>query len=374
VAGDSAGHPELLLLIRDEIRASGPISFARFMDVALHHEAHGYYARGPVSLGTAGDFYTASDVGPAFGTCLARQLVDFDAALGRPERFDYVECGAGRGLNAADVASAVTARAPDLARRLALRLVDRSPGMQTAIAARVPAAKVEAAPSPANGTGCVVAIELLDALPVHRVRRRAGALRELAVGLEGDRLVEVEREPGEAVRAYAEAYAAAPNEGDEAEIGLALGPAVAGLAAAIGRGFVLVVDYGHDAARMYGPRHRRGTLLAYHRHRAHEDYLAHVGQQDLTAHVNLTALTDRAREAGLTMVGRATQERFLLAHGILDGLDDAGDDDREAVKRRLQAKQLLHPLGMGRAFTVVLFSKGLGSAPALPGWARGGPP
>lgn len=368
MAEASAGHPELLRLLRDEIRARGPIPFARFMQLALHHPEHGYYARGPERLGRGGDFFTASDVGPAFGACLARQLVEMDALLDRPQPFRYIEHGAGRGLLARDVEDALLAQAPDLARRLAAVLVDTSRGMRAAAAANVPAARVVAdGEVPRGGTGCVVAVELLDALPVHRLRRRADALYEVKVAVRGERLVEVEEVAGDDLLAWASTYGAAPGDGDEAEACLALGPALSGLAAAIDRGFLLIVDYGHEADRLFGPAHRRGTLLAYHRHRVSEDYLLRVGRQDLTAHVNLTALRAEAEVLGLQTVGMTTQDRFLIANGILDDLDGDETAPLAATKRRLQAKQLIHPQGMGTTFKVAVFTKGMEPQPVVRG-------
>ena len=369
MAEASAGHPELLRLLKDEIGARGPISFARFMDLALHHPEHGYYALGPERLGRSGDFFTASDVGPAFGACLARQLVEMDALLDRPEPFRYVEHGAGRGLLAADVEDTLLTQAPDLARRFAAVLVDRSPGMRAAAAERAPAARVAVEGDvPRGGVGCVVAVELLDALPVHRVRRRGDVLYEVMVALHGERLVETEDVAGETLRAWAGTYGAAPRDGDEAEVCLALGPALAALAAALDRGFLLIVDYGHEADRLFGPSHRRGTLLAYHRHRVNEDYLLRVGEQDLTAHVNLTALRAEADGLGLHTAGITTQDRFLIANGILDDLDGDDEGSLAATKRRLQAKQLIHPHGMGRTFKVAVFTKGMEPEPVLRGF------
>ena len=83
MADASASHPELLRLIGDEIRARGRMPFARFMELALHHPEYGYYSRGPERLGRGGDFFTASDVGAAFGACLGRQLVEMDELLGK---------------------------------------------------------------------------------------------------------------------------------------------------------------------------------------------------------------------------------------------------------------------------------------------------
>ena len=368
MADASAGHPELLRLIFDEIRSGGPISIARFMELALHHAEHGYYARGPDRLGRGGDFFTASDVGPAFGACLGRQLVEMDALLGKPATFHYVEHGAGRGLLARDVEVALGPAAPDLARRFRATLVDTSSGMREAAAGTLPEARVEAAgPVTPEGAGCVVAVELLDALPVHRLRRRGDALVEVLVALDGDRLVEVDGTPEADLRAWADAYGAAPEDGDEAEACLALHSTLAGLEASIDRGFLVIVDYGHEAKRLFGPAHRRGTLMAYHRHRANEDYLLRVGEQDLTAHVNLTALRREAEALGLHVIGITTQDRFLIANGILDGLDTDEGGPVVATKRRLQAKQLIHPDGMGRTFKVAVFSKGITPPPVLRG-------
>lgn len=334
------------------------------MDVALNHPEHGYYARGPERLGREGDFFTAADVGPAFGRCLARQLVAMDELLGKPHPFRYVEHGAGRGHLARDVLDALAADAPGLSARCAALLVDTSAGMRATAKINAPAAAVEAdAAASAGGSGCVVAVELLDALPVHRLRRRGRALREILVGVEGDTLVEVEGEPGSEVAAWADRYGAPAEDGDEGEACPALEPALAALAGSIERGFVLIVDYGHEAERLFGPAHRRGTLLAYHRHRVSEDYLARVGEQDLTAHVNLTALALTAERLGLQTVGITTQSRFLVDNGILEGLDSDEPDALTATKRRLQAKQLIHPLGMGATFKVAIFSKALGTAP-----------
>jgi SAM-dependent MidA family methyltransferase len=326
------------------------------MELALHHPEHGYYASGPSRLGRAGDFFTASDVGPAFGACVARRLLAMDARLGRPDPFHYVEWGAGRGLLARDVQKTLSVEAPELARRLSITLIEGSAGMRAAAAESAPGARVLArADAPIGGAGCVVAVELFDALPVHRIRRRGGTLVEVAVGSDAGQLIEVEQPPAAEVAAYAADYGAAREDGDEAEVCLALAPALASLAGSIERGFVLVV-YGHEASRMFGPAHRRGTLLAYHRHRAHEEYLARVGEQDLTAHVNLTALRREAERLGLETIEITTQDRFLIANGILEGFAEGGDS-LEAVKRRLQAKQLLHPDGMGTLFKVASFFK-----------------
>ena len=363
----------LLRRITDEIRTKGPMSFARFMDLALHDPEDGYYARGPERLGPTGDFITASDAGSAFGECLARQLQEMDRSLGHPSPFTVIEFGAGRGLLARDVLDALLAENPSLARRLRYLLVDRSPGMRRLAAHRVPEAEV-LTPQSLTGShvGCIVAVEVFDALPVHRVRRRGRALREILVDLDdGGRLVESVGDPSEDIMRIASRYGAAREEGDEAEIALPSITLLDAMSEAMARGFILVVDYGYRAAELHGPAHRRGTLLAYHRHRWNERYLERVGEQDLTAHVNLSLLEDRAVELGFRTLGQTSQERFLIANGILERFrEEAGGNrhDPDRVRSRLQALQLIHPEGMGRAFQVLGFSRGVDPAPRLAGF------
>jgi SAM-dependent MidA family methyltransferase len=213
-------------------------------------------------------------------------------------------------------------------------------------------------------------VELFDALAVHRLRRRDGRLREIFVDLgEGGALVEREGDPAPEAESLARRYGAAAHEGEEAEVCPAAGEQLDVLDSVLERGFVLVVDYGHPAEELYGPTRPRGTLLAYHRHATNEDFLLRVGEQDLTAHVNFTQLQDRARELGLAVLGITTQDRFLIANGILREFEDeAGDHaDPARVRARLRAMQLIHPEGMGRIFKVLILSKGIDPPPRLQG-------
>lgn len=359
-------------LIAAEIRARGPIPFARFMERALYEPGLGYYATSAARTGQAGDFFTASDVGPAFGACLARQLGEMDRLLGRPDPFTLVEFGPGRGWLARDLLDALASRDPDLRGRVETVLVEASAAMREEAGRRVPEARVVApGEEPSGRAGAVLAVELFDALPVHRVRRMGGVIRELFVALDAaGKLCESPGEPLAETAAMAARYGAAEGEGDEAEVCPAALRQLDTMEGCLRRGFFLVVDYGDTASGLYGGARRRGTLLAYHRHATSEAYLERVGGQDLTAHVNFSALRDRARERGLTLLGLTTQDRFLIANGILEDFeetDSARWREPAQVKRRLQAMQLIHPQGMGQAFKVLVLSRGIEPAPVLAG-------
>jgi len=350
------------------IERQGPLTFAAFMEACLYHPEHGYYTRRVPAQGRR-DYVTSPEVGPLFGRLLAWQLREMWELLGRPSRFDLVECGAGRGQLAAHILDTVHATALDLAAALRVTLVEVSPGLReqanAALAKYRERAQVDER-LPAGIAGCLLSNELLDALPVHRVVKRQEGVREIYVGARNGQLMEIERElSSPALARYLERYGAPLREGQHAEINLAALGWLAQVAAALERGFLLTIDYGYRARELYGPGHPRGTLLAYREHRTSDDWLAGPGEQDLTAQVNFTALEERGRELGLVTLGLVPQARFVLAlaraSGLVERLEREADTP-EARATRNQLKQLVHPEGMGEAFKVLVQAKGMAGA------------
>src|SRR5688572_18648672 len=94
-------------LIREEIRANGPISFTRFMEIALYCPNLGYYERPDSRIGKGGDYYTSVSVGPLFGELLAFQFAKWLEVL--PGSVQLVEAGAHDGQLAHDILSALPA-------------------------------------------------------------------------------------------------------------------------------------------------------------------------------------------------------------------------------------------------------------------------
>jgi SAM-dependent MidA family methyltransferase len=222
--------------------------------------------------------------------------------------------------------------------------------------------------------GCIFSNELLDALPVHRVVVRHGVLQEVYVALnregDGDELVE-ELGPLSTpeLKLYFREQGVTLREGQQAEVGLQACQWIAEAGKRLGRGFVLTVDYGREAAELYDERHMRGTLLAYSRHRATEDFLHAPGEQDLTAHVNFTALDLWGRRAGLTRSGSVSQMQFLVALGQANEFADLyepGASEVERIRARLLLKTLIHPEGMGETFYVFVQQKGVAQARLTP--------
>lgn len=388
-------------IIRDEIRREGPITFARFMELALYHPQLGYYSGGGVGrepVGWAGDFFTSGDVSPLWGWAIARQLHGMWLALGEPPRFDVIEPGAGRGLLAAAVWRYALALDERWAAALRYTLVDRAAPDSPLRAQREArlAAELAAIPAPRDAvrwaadlaeatsdgpiTGCVVSNELVDALPVHRVEARAGRLAEVYVALDPatEQLVERLDTPSSArVADYLDAYSVpwrAYPDGWRAEVCPAAEDWMRVVATSIGEGYALTLDYGASARRLYTRDRRRGTLMVYTRHQLGERPLARAGQQDLTAHVNFSALARVGGAAGLRVTRYTTQAELLSSLGVREQTEelaarlfpladserhtDRGQADylRRAALRNALAT-LLNPHGLG-GFRVLIQRRG----------------
>lgn len=364
-------------LIADRIRTSGPISFAEFMELSLYHPQLGYYARAAQKTGRAGDFFTSVDVGPIFGELLAKQFGEMYRVLQRQSpiphpqslAFDLVEAGAGNGRLARDVLDAARRIDPEFYSAIRLSLVEQSPAARAAQketlglhASRLTHSAIEL---PENIHGVIFANELLDALPTHAVVMTESGLREVFVDVEavsgqGPRFVERLQGPSTPrIADYLSRADAVMHPGARAEVTLAAEGWMKTAATSLRKGFLLIIDYGHEGADLYSGSHAAGTLTSFKRHTHMADFLQEPGECDITAHVDLTAATHTAERAGLDVLGRLDQTYFLLGLGI-------ADFEGMPLKQRLALKTLLLPGGLGSTHKVLIFGKDVGR-PALKG-------
>jgi SAM-dependent MidA family methyltransferase len=364
-------------LIADRIGTSGPISFAEFMDISLYHPELGYYARAAQKTGRAGDFFTSVDVGPLFGALLAKQFAEMWRLLSPtaqgpgPKAFDLVEAGAGSGRLARDILDAALTKDPEFYAAIRLSLVEASPTARAAqVATLGPHAPLLAHSSlalPDEVHGVIYANELLDALPTHVVVMTEAGLREVFVDVhassdaaQAPRFVErFEELSTPRIAEYLARAGAEMHGGWRAEVNLRAQEWTKNAAASLRRGFMVLIDYGHDERDLYNASHSAGTLTSYKQHSQFADLLQEPGETDITAHVDLSAVTRAAEQSGLDVLARLDQTYFMLGLGIaeLEGL---------SLHQRLALKTLLLPGGLGSTHKVLIFGKGVGT-PALKG-------
>jgi len=367
----------LLAMIRDEIGRTGPITFARFMEIALYDPARGYYRGAVARPGRAGDFLTAPEASPIFGRTLARFARAVHEGIGAPSTFTIREYGAGTGALAAPLVAELLATegGPTAIDYLVAEI---EPARVDAVR-RALADRPEVTVQPDHGRaidGLIVANEVLDALPTHRIVGREGELREILVGIgPGDVLADVESEPTTpALGARLAAESVELADGQHGEICLELDSWIERAAAGLARGVLLVIDYGHPAADLYDPARRAaGTLATYFGHRVGDDPYRAIGRQDLTAHVDMTAVERAAVAAGLAALGSTNQTDFLARLGIGDLLvaeqTRPGADLQAYLETRSALVRMIDPGAMGR-FRVVAFGRDLEPDVLLPGLAK----
>lgn len=349
--------------IRDTIKREGPMTFRDFMDLALYHPTHGYYCRAQMDIGAEGDFYTAANVHQLYGDTLAAKMLQLWNSMGTDGPATFVEIGAGTGQTAKDIITAlrkngelvngfrylIVEKSPSLAARQQQTLAEFGDQVEWTNIEELTAEPVIAV---------VLQIEVIDAFPVHRVVKKAGALREIFVDMTDAGLVDKPGPPSSPeLDDYMRRYAADLPEDCEAEVNLEAHGWLRSLAAALERGFIITIDYGMQAAELYSGLRPIGTLVCYHQHNLVSNPYERVGEQDMTAHVNFTALIDRGKELGLGKVSMENQANFLINSGILDALTELErelDSETQKLKARAALKRLILPQGMGEVFRVLV--------------------
>src|SRR4051812_40179580 len=333
--------------IRDQ---GGWISFARYMELALHAPGTGYYAAGARQFGAEGDFVTAPELGSLFGRTLARQLAQF------PD-LPILELGAGSG-----------ALAEALATEREYFILETSAALRALQEARLGRKAKHLDRLPERWRGIVIANEVADAMPVPLVAWRSARVMERGVAFQDQSFRWEERPATGGLREEASRIQVPLPY--ESEIGLAARAWMRTLCEHLERGLILVIDYGFPRAEYYHPQRSTGTLMCHHRHRAHADPFARPGEEDITAHVDFSALAGAARAAGADVLGYATQAQFLVNCGITEVLGEANVENALVYAPiAAQAQKLLSPAEMGELFKVLAVGKGI-DAPLL-GFSRG---
>ena len=353
--------------LRERAARAGGITFRDWMEAALYDEHEGYYRRRDrARWGRAGDYRTSPERSPLFAATFARHFASLFEELGRPPTLHLFEVGGGAGHFAGGVLRTLARDAPGVF--AALRYVfdeasedarERAARLLAPFSARVEYRRAADFDPPPQAS-IVFSNELLDALPVHRVRLSGGRLVELFVGAGVSGGFEwVEREPS--TPRLAEHFARAGvtlAEGQTAEVCLDADEWVARAARLVRRGFVVTVDYGAEGPELYGAPHRRGgTLRAFRGHAFADDLLANPGEQDLTATVNWTQVREAGERAGLRTVLLERQDAFLLRAGLLEQLElesAALRSDAGVMELRLGAREMILPGGMASHFQVLV--------------------
>jgi SAM-dependent MidA family methyltransferase len=340
-------------IIRQEILATGSISFARFMEIALYCPKIGYYQRSFAPVGRRGDYYTSVSVGPLFGELLACQFADW-LSHWPPGAVSIIETGAHDGQLAFDILTALRRDHSELA--LQYGIVEPSGIRRDWQRAKLDVfagqvawfASLEEMP---EVSGILFSNELLDAMPVHVLRWRGGEWLEAKVSIANDHLAwreaALEHDIGQPI--VPSELAPFLPDGFQIEVSPAARHWWQTAAAKLRAGKLMTFDYGGETRDLLSPHRRAGTLRAYRHHQVVSDVLADPGEQDLTAHVNFAEIKRAGESLGVKTQCFASQEEFLVRL-----VPRIADWNSERVR---QLQTLTHPDHLGRAFKVLVQSR-----------------
>jgi SAM-dependent MidA family methyltransferase len=358
---------ELERRLIERINREGPISFRDFMWAALYDPELGYYNTERLKIGPEGDYYTSSNVHPAFGATLARAFAELWAGSVKP--LTIVEMGAGTGQLACDVLSAMRDEHPAIFQHLIYVIVETSPAMRNRQMDKLAAfgdhiqwrtlEEIERTPV----IGIAFSNEFVDAMPVHCVRSRGSTIEEQYVGTGADTryLASLWDKPSDKrLGEYLERMELTLREGQIIEINLDAIDWLARLACLLRHGFLVTIDYGDVAQHLYAQERGRGTLRSFYGHRLIDSPLERVGEQDITASVNFTALIEYGRDSGFEVVTYERQIAFLTRFGLIERIVAAAgheEDTLDDLKDRLALKNLFVPGGVSDNFRVLIQRK-----------------
>lgn len=352
-------------IIQEKILTTGPIPFHDFMEMALYYPGLGYYTSPGDRPGWNGDFYTSPLLTPLFGEMIGRQMEEMWSILDK-KPFTIVEYGAGSGtLCEAIINYSKSNRS--FYKKLNYVIIEKnnSPGLRKIRDPRLKLCDSIQALSPVNG--CILANELVDNFPVHRVVMEQ-ELMEVYVDYKDD-FFEILRPAPPSLKEYLEEMEIVLPFGFRTEINLDAINWLQEIGLALEKGFVLTIDYGYATGELYDYSRRDGTLVCYYKHTVNQNMYSHVGEQDITSHVNFSALRHWGIKKGLDYCGFTDQAQFLLGLGLSDYLKKLETRKGKAhVDNSTNTSFSLYKLlvDMGNKFKVLIQHKGLGQ-PLLSG-------
>lgn len=353
----------LEILVRDEIAAHGPMRFDTFMERALYHPQHGYYASGGVRTGWNGHFLTSPELDPAFGELWATAVEQVWDACDRPAHFELIEVGPGEGSLAATL---VHAASTEFREALRVHLVERTDAVrarQEQVLEDLDVSWYRSLDAVPPGPGVVILNEVLDNLPVRTFESDGEYLREVLVSVEDDVLVEV-LDVADAGRTHIPS-------GERVEVRPGVKALVGSAGRILSKGALVVVDYGYRQADAH--RYPTGTIVCYSEAGADPFPLLDVGNKDITAHVDWTTLEIDLLRAGFKTWGPETQRELLLRLGAAD-LDHSLKRRYESAIADGRGADALAAISRRQALRALLDRGGLGSLEVVCGWKEVEPP
>lgn len=347
---------DLLNSLLLQIKQTGPITVADYMNICLLHPKHGYYSKQD-PFGKKGDFITSPEISQVFGEllglCLAQNWIDQGM-----EPFSLVEAGPGRGTLMADILRA-TKSVPDFHKNMSIHLIEESPALK----------KIQ---RETLSNFCVqwhksfnhlpkkqiyfIANEFFDALPIRQFKKTKTGWSEILVSQQENKLIFC---LGNKIPLTAIPHRIKDtNLGDIIEICAAAKPIMKFLSGQIMNygGCAIIIDYGAN--------NLKGNTLQSVKNHNKINTLKLPGNSDLTAHVDFTELT---KDLSNILVTKTTRQGTLLKRlGIINRMEKLTSNlkENQKIDYKAAAQRLIEPNEMGALFKAIALYPSKLTAPA----------
>ncbi len=377
VSADALAHSQQVsAFLRKKIQlAGGWLPFSNWMHEVLYSPGLGYYAAGNTKFADPaqdnprqlqGDFVTAPQLTPLFGQTLANQIAEI---LRQSDSLDVLEFGAGSGALANDVLTAMQ----NLGIPVRYQILEVSAELKTRQKQKLAAWSdqiVWLERTPEEFCGCIIANEVLDAMPVELFAwSEQGQLLQRGVIWDGQQFAYQDR-PASSALSHTVSLRMPALPDYRSELNLQAESWIKSLGQWLKRGAAILIDYGFPQHEYYHPQRHRGTLMCHIQHLAHDNPFMAPGLQDITAHVDFTAMADAALAGGLEVYGYTSQARFLLNAGLAEIMMQQGElNGRSSANMRVAVQKLTSEAEMGELFKVLAIGREIEGG--LIGFSRG---
>lgn len=338
----------------------GKISFSKFMELVLYSPNLGYYSNPTRKIGSEGDFITAPTISPLFAQTIAIQL----AELLPQTASNIYEFGAGTGILAAELLNSLKNNINhyyiiEISKELSNRQQQYIQKHAVNHAHRV--TWLEQLPEEFDGI--LIGNEVLDAMPVERIRKHQnGSFERAYIGYKHKGFyLDYQEINDNHLLELANLYYPPTllEETYTSELHPTQHAFIKTLAQKLKRGAMIWIDYGFDAKQYYHPQRNDGTLIGHHRHHTIHDIFYRIGFTDLTTHINFTDIAQAGCDEHLDLIGYTNQATFLFNLGLLDLLEKQYPNPQtpEYFQAAHAIQQLTNPHEMGELFKVIAFGK-----------------
>lgn len=320
--------------LTSKIRSTGPISVAEYMREVLTNPVSGYYVHNDM-LGAEGDFITSPEISQIFGELLGIWCVSEWMAAGKPNEFQLVEFGPGRGSLTSDVLRVLKQLKSVVGESaVSVHLVEVSPKLSEVQAQSLTGEDSKAADNENDpvyrrgttktghpvywyrgmedvprGFSIYLAHEFFDALPIHKFQKTDKGWREILIDIDPQVANKLRFVLAPSATLASSTLLQADEEREHVEVCPEGGVLVQRLTNRISEdgGAVLIADYGHAGDKT-------DTFRGFRGHKLHNVLVA-PGTADLTADVDFRYLKRMTDERVLSF-GPIAQQQFLRNMGI----------------------------------------------------------